>query len=93
MAKLKLKRDGFSFSLYLEGEVEINEKKIKSYEEYHREQTDRLIKEEVVKYLSTIIKLPVYPSLVYSHYDYKEKIHKENAIDELAEFLIRDIHA
>jgi len=54
MKKLKIKRKGFGFELVLEGEIKIDESKIKSYEQYHKEQTQALLEIQIYDYLLTI---------------------------------------
>ena len=43
MKKLKIKRKGFSFELVLDGDVTVDKTKIKPYEEYVKEETDKQI--------------------------------------------------
>jgi len=54
MKKIKIKRKGFGFEIVLEGGIKIDESKIKSYEQYHKEQTQALLKKEIYDYLLTI---------------------------------------
>jgi len=54
MKKIKIKRKGFGFEIALEGEIKIDESKIKPYEQYHKEQTQALLQKEIYDYLLTI---------------------------------------
>jgi len=55
MRKLKLTRSKYGFKLVLDGDIKIDESKIKPYEQYYKEQTDRLLKEEVYNYLADLV--------------------------------------
>jgi len=55
LKKLKIKRKGFSFELVLEGAIKIDDTKIKPYEQYYKEEEEKLISEQVYKYLVSLV--------------------------------------
>jgi hypothetical protein len=95
MKKIRIKRKGFGFELVVEGEIKIDESKIKSYEQYHKEETEKLLKEQIYEYLLTLT-----PSMAnsdsdawcgFSGWQYKEGA--KIALKELAAHLAKNLEA
>jgi hypothetical protein len=89
MGKLKIKRKGFGFELVIEGEIEVDQSKIKRYEDYVKEQTDLQIKEQVVNYLVSITKYDEYKLDSYSGYAYQ--IGAKEMLERLSDYLINNM--
>ena len=68
MKKLKIKRKGFGFELVLEGEIKVDESKIKPYEQYYKEQTEALLESQIYEYLLTLC--PTAQNAEYALFNY-----------------------
>jgi hypothetical protein len=91
MKKLKLTRSKFGFKLVLDGDIKIDESKIKPYEQYYKEQTDRLLKEEVYNYLTSLVPFVKPPKDGEMYFSYQSREGGMKALSELADYLIKDI--
>lgn len=90
MKKLKIKRKGFGFELVLEGEIKIDESKIKPYEDYVREQQEGMIREQLRDYLDTImVSASEKDYSIFS--DFSKKMGAQAARDELVEYLMKNM--
>ena len=90
MKKLKIKRKGFGFELVVEGEITIDESKIKDYNDYVRDEKTKLLKEELSKYLTTIMKSSD-DSKIGMFTDFMAMQGAKCARNELIEYLIKDM--
>lgn len=91
MKKLKLTRSKFGFKLVLDGDIKIDESKIKPYEQYYKEQTDILLKKEVYAYLEDLVPWVKRPSDGEHYYSYQFREGGMRALSDLADYLIKDI--
>jgi hypothetical protein len=90
MKKIRIKRKGFGFELVVEGEIKIDESKIKSYEQYHKEETEKLLVEEIYKYLYTLC--PTAQDDEYSSL-FNYRTGAQYALKELAAHLAKNLEA
>lgn len=93
MFKINLRKNKENkLKLILEGGIEIDSSSIKSYEDYHREEVQRLIKGEVRAYLNSILPNPYNCGSSLSAYIYSSNYrHGYNeALDDLTLFLTKN---
>jgi len=89
MKKLRIKRKGFGFELVLEGEIKIDESKIKPYEQYYKEQTEELLSRQIYEYLQTLC--PTAQDCEYSLFTYRHGA--QLGLKELADHLAKTVEA
>jgi len=92
MKKIKIKRKGFGFEIVLEGEIKIDESKIKSYEQYHKEQTQALLKKEIYDYLLTICPSANASEFSVFNYYYGAQLGLQDIAEHLATTMEADIN-
>jgi hypothetical protein len=85
MKKLKIKRKGFGFQILLEGEVEIDNTKIKPYEQYMSEEIRKQTEKQIFDYLLTIV--PMQENEHYGMYEFSRMKGGEDALARLAAYL------
>lgn len=94
MKKLKIKRKGFGFELVLEGEIKIDESKIKPYEQYYKEKTEELLSKQIYEYLQTLCPTAQEPdpdSILYGMW--QTRCGAQSAIKELSDHLAKTVEA
>lgn len=91
MKKLKIKRKGFGFELVLEGEVKVDESKIKPYDQYYKDETQKQLTEEIFKYLQEIVPSTKGRKSGDGYYDWNMQIYGSTALKTLAEHLAKNI--
>ena len=89
MGKLKIKRKGFGFELVIEGEIELDNSKIKPYEEYIKEQTNLQVKDQLTKYLKQIANFKQYEECSFT--GFSERMGAEAMIDRLSDYLVKNL--
>lgn len=89
MGKLKIKRKGFGFELCIEGEVEVDQSKIKPYEDYVKEQTNLQIQQQIFKYLAEICNHPSHFKDSYSRFE--QTLGAEYILNSITDHLIKNM--
>lgn len=91
MKKLKLKRKGFGFEVVVEGEITIDESKIKSYDEYVQNEKAKLVKEELTSFLDSIMPTCVRENNVNLYDAFNITYGAQRARDELVTYLLKNL--
>ena len=92
LKKLKIKRKGFSFELVLEGAIKIDDTKIKPYEDYYKEEEEKLISKQVYEYLISLVPMAQDPKPGESDYSLWNYRHgAQSGLKQLADHLSKSV--
>jgi hypothetical protein len=92
LKKLKIKRKGFGFEIVLEGAIKIDQSKIKPYDDYYKEEEEKLICSQVYDYLLSIVPMAQDPKPGESDYSLWNYRHgAQCGLRELANHLAKNV--